>query len=175
MFYKRRPQFVVSNKINEQITAAELRVIDENGENLGVLSKEAALALARERKLDLIEISPQIVPPVARIASFDKFRYQQEKTAKKQQQAQKGQEMKRVRVGARTAQNDLGIKARQINKFLAEGHKVEIQQVLRGREKANKDWALQKLKEFLTIIEPGYKVISEPKYGGRGFNVTVAK
>lgn len=175
MFYKRKQQFVVSNKTNEQITAAELRVVDDDGQSLGVLSKEAALTLAREKGLDLIEISPQANPPVARIASFDKFRYQQERAAKKQQQAQKGQEMKRVRVGARTAQNDLNIKARQINKFLAEGHKVEIQQVLRGREKANKDWALQKLKEFLTIIEPGYKIISEPRYGGRGFNVTVAK
>ena len=149
MFYKRKQQFVVSNKTNEQITAAELRVVDDDGQSLGVLSKEAALTLAREKGLDLIEISPQANPPVARIASFDKFRYQQERAAKKQQQAQKGQG------------NEAGARRRPHRPERFKHQSPADKQIPRrgaqggnpagaagGGEKANKDWALQKLKEF---------------------------
>ncbi len=163
------------NKINEKITALELRVIDEAGTNIGVLGLQEALQLAKEKGLDLIEIVPNAKPPVAKIMSFDKFRYQEKKKLKKQQAGQKTQEFKQVRISARAAEHDLQIKAEKINEFLQEGHIVEIQLFLRGREKANKDWAKQKLYDFLKIITPDHKVLLEPKYGGRGFNAQVAK
>lgn len=162
-------------KINEKITAPELRVIDEAGANLGILSPQEALKLAKERGLDLIEIAPTAKPPVAKIMSYDKYRYQETKKLKKQRAQQKIQELKRVRISARAAEHDLLIKANLVNKFLNAGDIVEIQLVLRGREKANKDWARKKLIDFLTIIIPEHKVLLEPKYGMRGFNMQVVK
>jgi translation initiation factor IF-3 len=163
------------NRINDQITAPELRVIDESGKNLGVLPKEQALALAKERGLDLIEVAPQATPPVAKIMSFDKFRYQKEKERKKQERAKKGPGLKQIRLSARSAKNDLEIKARKVNEFLNKGHKVEIMMVLRGREKEMKDWARQKMLDFLTIVGPNHKVIVEPKPGGRGLVMQIGR
>lgn len=162
-------------RINEKITASELRVIDEAGANLGVLPLQEALKLAKEKGLDLIEIAPSAQPPVAKIISFDKYRYQEEKKLKKQKAQQKIQELKRVRISGRAARHDLEIKANKVNEFLKAGHVVEVQLTLRGREKAHKDWAKEKLMEFLKIIDPDHKVIMEPKFVGRGFNVQIVK
>jgi len=162
-------------KVNEKITALELRVIDETGNNLGVLPLQEALKLAKEKGLDLIEIAPTAKPPVAKIMNYDKYRYQETKKLKKQRAQQKIQELKQVRISARAAEHDLKIKADKVNEFLAEGDIVEIHLIMRGREKAHKDWAKQKLLDFLKIITPEHKVLLEPKYGMRGFNMQVAK
>ena len=162
-------------RINEQIKSAQVRVIDETGGNIGVLTIEQALAMAREKKLDLVEISPNAQPPVVKIISFDKYRYQEEKKAKKLRAQQKIQEFKQVQISARAAQHDMEVKAKKVNEFLGEGHKVEIMLRLRGREKANKDWAKQKLVEFLKIILPEHKVLMDIRYTGRGFATQVVK
>ncbi|OGY66102.1 MAG: translation initiation factor IF-3 [Candidatus Harrisonbacteria bacterium RIFCSPLOWO2_01_FULL_40_28] len=159
-------------KINNQIQAKELRVIDEDGKNCGVLSLEDALKLAKEKDLDLIEISPNTAPPVAKIISFDKYRYQQAKKEKKQRQGQKATELKQMRISARAAENDLKTKAEKINEFLNEGHNVEINLVLRGREKQNKAWAEAKLRGFLTMIQ-AHKILSDIKLGQRGFSIQI--
>jgi translation initiation factor IF-3 len=156
-------------KVNHHITAPELRVLDDSGKNLGVISKADALKYAEEKGLDLIEISPNAKPPVARIYSFDKFRYDEEKKAKKQKKLQKNVDMKQVQVSVRSAKNDLDIKARRADAFLKEGHSVSIVMVLRGREKANRDWALKKLDEFLRLIRESFTIVMPPKRGGRGF------
>lgn len=169
---------ILKPRINSQIIAPELRVLNENGENLGVLSREKALALARPAEgMDLIEISPNAKPPVARIMSYDKFRYEEEKRLKKERLAQKGSGMKRVQISARAAQNDLAIKLRQLEKFLTEGYQVEIHVRLRGREKRNKEWAEQKLEDFLKMIPPEteYKRISPKRFGGYGLSMQIAK
>lgn len=134
-----------------------------------------ALRVAEEKKLDLIEIAPQANPPVARIMSFDKFRYRQEKEEKKQKQARRGREMKQVRISPRAALNDLQIKARLAEEFLKEGLRVEINLFLRGREKTNKDWNFQKLREFLDMIKIPYQVTMEPKMSGRGLVTQIVK
>ncbi len=162
-------------KTNEKITAPELRVIDETGNNLGVLPLAEALKMAKEKELDLIEISPNAKPPVAKIMSFDKYRYQEEKKFKKLKVQQKNQEMKQVQISVREAGHDLKMKADRVNEFMKEGHPVEVQLSLRGREKANRDFAKQKLIDFLKIINPEHKVIMDIRYGGRGFNVQVVK
>ncbi len=161
-------------RINQQIQTKELRVVDETGANLGVMSFSEALKIAVEKNLDLIEISPLAVPPVARIMSFDKYRYQEEKKNKKQRAQQKTQELKQVKISVKEATHDLQVKCGRVIKFLEEGHKVEIMMVLRGREKANKDWAKQKLADFLNTIEFEYKVLMEIKYTGRGFAAQIA-
>lgn len=166
----------IHNRANNQITASELRVIDEHGENLGVLKREEALRIAKERGLDLIEIASAATPPVAKIISFDKFRYQKEKEEKKQYAAQKRvKELKQIRITPRAAKNDLEVKARKVDEFLESGHKVEIGVFLRGREKANRDWALDKLREFLLMIKAPHTITLPPRPGGRGFVTQVAK
>lgn len=152
-----------------------MRVLSETGENLGVMSREAALKLAEEKNLDLIEISASAKPPVARIMNFDKFRYEQTKKLKKQRVEEKPQEMKQVQIGIGTAANDLKIKVKKVEEFLSEKHPVVIVLVLRGREKANKDWARLKLGEFLKMIPLEYKILFEPRFGGRGLAVQIAK
>jgi len=152
-------------------------VIGEDGHNFGILSRDAALQIAEEKGLDLIEITLTANPPIARIGNYDKFRYQKEKELKKERYAksQARDDMKQVQVGLKSARNDLLIRARQIDGFLKEGYKVEILLKLRGREKANKEWALDKLKEFLELITEDFRVMSSPKSGGTGFTVQINK
>lgn len=139
------------------------------------MSREEALRRAEEGNIDLIEIAAGVKPPVARLMSYDKFRYQKEKEEKKQRLAQKGKELKSVRITARAASGDLQVKMKKLVEFLEEGHQVEIMLALRGREKRNKDWAFQKLKEFMALIPIPYQVTLPPKQGGRGFIAQIAK
>ncbi len=150
-------------------------MIGETGEKLGVMSRDEALAKARERGLDLILISPAANPPVSRIMSFDKFRYEQSKKLKQQRLHQRGGELKRVQISIRVAPHDLELKTRKVNEFLAEGDTVEILMTLRGREKAHPDFAREKLAAFLTLISPEHKVVMEPRRGMRGISVQVVK
>ncbi len=106
--------------------------------------------------------------------SYDKFRYEQEKAAKKERQTQKGTGVKRVQISVRAAGNDLQIRLRQLEKFLEEGHPVEVFVRLRGREKYNRPWAEQKLQDFLKMITLEYKVMSPPRFG-QGLSVTIIK
>lgn len=166
---------VKKNRINDQIQAPEMRVIGDDGENIGVLSRDKALSIAMEKGLDLIEIASDAKPPVARIMNYDKFRYQKEKEEKKQRLATKGKELKTVRITARAATNDLQTKLKRLIKFLEAGHKVEIMLALKGREKAHKDLALEKLKNFMETIPVPYQITMEPKKGGRGFVTQISK
>jgi translation initiation factor IF-3 len=138
---------------------------------------DAALEKAKEKGLDLIEISASANPPIARIGNYDKFRYQKEKEFKKEQQAQAKDknDIKHILIRPGSARNDLLIRARRIDEFLKEGYKVEILLRLRGREKANKGWALEKLNEFLELITENYRVMMSPKAGGTGFTVQINK
>ncbi len=164
----------INPRINQQITAPELRVIDETGKNLGAITREQALALSQEKGLDLIEIAPTAKPPVARIMNFDKFRYEAGKRFKKERASQKGQEMKQVQIRVKTAANDLELKRKKIEEFLNEGHPVAVVMVLRGREKANKDWAKQKLYDFLKTVTVDCSA-TEPRWGMRGFTLQITK
>ncbi len=162
-------------KTNNRITAKELRVIGADGANLGVISLEAALQAAAQAGLDLIEVSPNAQPPVARIMSFDKYRYELNKKLKKQQALQKNKDMKQVQISIRAAKNDLDIKVKKVEEFLTEGHPVVIVMVLRGREKGMKDFAREKLRDFLKMITVEYRALSEPKIGGRGMVIHINK
>lgn len=161
-------------RCNNQITAPELRVIDEGGENLGVMATTDALKLAHDRGLDLIEISANAKPPVARIMSFDKYRYQEEKKYKKEHAAQKVGGIKQVQIGVKTAANDLQIKSKKANEFLNEGYKVTVMLTLRGREKAHQDFARERLKHFLTLLEP-HKIEMSARFVGRGIATQITK
>lgn len=164
-------------KINNQITAVELRILDETGQNIGIMSRDEALKLAQEKGLDLVEVSASAKPPIAKIISFDKYRYQEEKKEKeKRKLSQQGvQEYKQIQISVREAKNDLERKAKKAEEFLNENHIVEIVLNLRGREKAHQDFAKQKLHEFIAMIPQIFKPISSPKFTGRGFAAHLSK
>ena len=141
-----------------------------------MLPRADALALARPTEgIDLIEISPNAKPPVARLMSYDKFRYDEAKREKKERLAQKSGGLKQVQISARAAQNDLMIKMKQLEKFLGEGYQIEINMRLRGREKGMKDWARQKLEDFMKMIPVEYKRLNEPRFAKYGMSVQIAK
>lgn len=165
----------IANRINNQITAPEVRVISDTEENLGVLKLADALKLAKEKGLDLIEISGAAVPPVCRIISYDKYRYQEEKKLKKQRSNQKGGEQKQVQISIREAKNDLEMKIGRVQDFLAEGHQVEVYLSMRGRELGNRDFAKKKIQEFMTMITVPYQVLNPINFGGRGFTTLITK
>lgn len=149
-------------------------MVDDKNQNLGVLARDQALSLAQEKGLDLIEVSPLAKPPVARIMDFGKWRYEQEKKLKKQQASQRGKEMKQVQISLREARHDLEMKAKRSDEFLKNGHRVEILLTLRGREKGMKDWAREKLGEFLKMLA-AHKITAEPKPGQRGILVQIVR
>lgn len=150
-------------------------MVDEEGAFLGVMKTEDALQTAESRGLDLIEIAPGAVPPVAKIISFDKFRYQKGKEEKKKRKSQQIKELKHIRISPRVAQHDLNLKIKQAEGFLEKGHRVEVSLILKGREKAHKDLGREKLLAFLSLIKLPFITPMEPKYSGRGFVVQLTK
>ncbi|MBI2592607.1 MAG: translation initiation factor IF-3 [Candidatus Colwellbacteria bacterium] len=150
-------------------------MIDEQGQNIGVVPLEEAKSIAESRGLDLILIVPNATPPVARIQSFDKFRYEKQKELKKQRRAVKIQELKQIQISPKEAKNDLAYKLKRLEEFLNEGNKVVIVMVLRGREKSMQDFARGKLAEFLALITTPYKINQEVKFAGRGLAMQIEK
>ena len=118
-------------RVNERIRVPEVRVIDENGENLGVLATEKAIATAKERKLDLVEVAPQASPPVCKIVDFGKYYYQQEKRERKQQHRSK---LKEIKFTIKIGEHDFQTKLNRVREFLEHGDMVRISIFFRGRE-----------------------------------------
>lgn len=150
-------------------------MIDENGDNLGEKTLEQAKALAAAADLDLVELAPNARPIVCKIMDFGKFQYEKEKEARKQKSKVKKSELKEIRLSFKIAKNDLDNKLKQANKFLDEGHKVKFALRLKGREKAFKREAIQKLAGHLTLL--GDDVIKEGNIQALGPSVsaTVSK
>lgn len=165
-------------RINNQITAPELRVADETGQQIGIMSRDEALKLAQEKGLDLIEVAPMAKPPVARIMDYGKHVYREEKEERKQRAKQRKDTSKIIRVSLNTGLNDLKIKAVKTDEFLKDGFKVQIELLLRGRAKYQKtfsDLGQRKIEGFLKLITEPIKIISELKRQPRGFGVTIIK
>jgi translation initiation factor IF-3 len=165
-------------KINNQITALELRVADASGQQIGIMSRDEALKLAKEKGLDLIEFAPMAKPPVARIMDYGKFAYREEKEERKQKAKQKKEMLKIVRLGLNAGLNDLKIKAEKASEFLEEGLKVQVELILKGRAKYQKtfsDLGKKKVEDFLKLINVPVKIISELKKQPKGWNVTITK
>lgn len=168
--FSQKDQYRIRARKNEEIRAKELRVLGEEGENLGVMPTSEALKLASEKGLDLIEINAKSEPPIARVISFDKYRYQEVKKLKEQKRAvrSKPDEQKRVQISVREAEGDLKNKASRANKFLGQGSKVEIYVRMRGRENKNREFAREKLEQFLTMLDPNHSVVSKQDGKKRG-------
>jgi len=151
-----------TTRINHQIRAAEVRVIGPEGENIGVISLSDALAKAQEYGLDLIEISPNAVPPVAKIMEYGKFHYEQQKKRREIKAKSHTTETKSVQVKIGTGENDMQLKAKRAAEWLAEGHRVKVDLFLWGRYKYMEFAFLkERLERFLKMIPHEYK-LAEP-------------
>lgn len=127
-------------------------VIDDTGQNLGSIDTFKAIEIAREKQLDLVEVSPNLNPPVCKIMDYGKHRYKVSKQTRQHNAKQKKVETKNVRISVRTEGHDLEFKARNVIKFMAKGHRVKAEIVLRGREKANTDFAKNKFENFIASV-----------------------
>jgi len=158
-------------RVNNWIRVPEVMVIDENGEQLGVLPTARALSMAEERGFDLVEVSPVADPPVCRIMDYGKFQYQQNRV----QQKPKKIETKGVRLSFKIGEHDLLVKKKQVTKFLDQGHNVKIELRLKGREKAFRDKAKEKIKQFLDSLEVEYKMDKGIQAQGPTLSITINK
>lgn len=153
-----------------------MRLIDETGKQLGIVPLEQALLIAREKNLDLIQVTEKVEPPVCRIEEYGKFLYREvkkEKAARKH----KGGELKGIRLTFNISPHDLETRARQAEKFLAKGDVVRVDLPLRGRQKALENVAKEKIIKFLEIIRAitPIKIEREPRREPRGFMVIISK
>ena len=154
-------------RINEEIRVKEVRLIDENGENRGVISIREALQLAVDAGLDLIEISPQAVPPVCKILDFGKYKYEMQKRKAEAKKKQKVIEIKELKIRPMIDTHDYEVKIKQAKKFLGEGNKVKFTMRFKGREMNTSNLGQDVLHRILDDLEGLYKLDSEPKMEGR--------
>lgn len=163
-------------RINNQIRAKELRVIGSQNENLGVLSFLDAFKKAEELGLDLIEISPNAMPPVAKIMDFGKYQYEQSKKLKKAKAGAFATETKSVQIKIGTGDHDLELKAKNASKWLKEGHRIKIELYLAGRTKyMDEKFLKERLDRVLHLITEEYKIAEPHKRGPKGLALTIEK
>jgi len=173
---RKQPEQLPHVTINEAIRSKELRVLSDDGENYGVISKEEALTKAREAGLDLIEISPNAKPPVAKIMDYGKFQYDQKKKIKAQKAKAHNVEVKNVQVKIGTDGNDLNIKAKRASNWLSEGHRVKVELFLPGRAKyLEKEFLEERLSRVLKLITVDYAVAEEAKKVPKGLATIIEK
>ena len=147
IFKEERKHITKELRINREIRSKEVRVIGEAGEQLGVLATEKALQLAREHNLDLVEVAPTSVPPVCRLLDYGKFRYEQTKKERKARKGQRAGLLKEIRVRPRVKEHDLETKIKVARKLLAEGDKVKVFVVFRGRESTHPELGVKLLQK----------------------------
>lgn len=163
-------------RINHAIKAPELRVVTSEGENLGTLSLADALKAAEERKQDLIEISPNAKPPVAKIMDYGKYRYETGRKAREVKAKSHSTETKSVQVKIGTGEHDQQLKARRAAEWLEEGHRVKVDLFLWGRYKyMEQEFLKERLERFLKIIPADYKIADPMKKSPKGWSTTLER
>ena len=163
-------------RINQSIRSLELRVIGADGVNLGVISRDEAMRQAREAGLDLIEISPNAKPPVAKIMDFGKYQYLEQKKAREVKAKSHVTETKGMQVKIGTGEHDLALKAKRVALWLGEGHRVKVDLFLWGRYKYMAEGFLkERLERFLKLIPAEYRIAEQIKRSPKGFSTTLEK
>src|SRR5215210_1821061 len=161
-------------RINNRIRAPQVRLIDDQGGQLGIVQLREALAIAEERGLDLVEVAPTAVPPVCRIMDYGKFRYEQTKKEREARKHQKQAELKEVRLKPKTDDHDLEIKAKQARKFLLSGDKVKFTVRFRGREMAHPDIGREMLEQIAEDLRDVATIEQRPLMEGRALSLLLA-
>lgn len=169
-----KPQVqVIKHRFNEFITAPEVRVIGANDEHVGTMSIGAALAMAREQELDLVEINPNSLPPVVKLTEYGQYKYQKEKEERLMKKKQKEVEVKGVRLSLRIGDHDAQIRADQAARFFAAGNKVKLEIILRGRERAFTQNAIQVLHDFIEQLKKTTPIKVEQPISKQANKITV--
>jgi translation initiation factor IF-3 len=174
-FWKKEVMLIARDvRINREIRAKEVRVIDPEGKQLGILPVFEALRLAINFELDLVEVSPKSEPPVCRIMDYGKFKYQQSKKAHEAKKKQVVVHLKEVKMRPKTEEHDFQFKLRHIERFLKEGNKTKVTVVFRGRELAHPDLGRNMLGRITEEAKEWGKVELAPKFEGRNFIMVLA-
>ncbi len=168
--------FIIANEqqINEQIRDKSIRLVGEDGAQLGIMSAREALDIAEEKGLDLVKISPNAQPPVCKIMDYGKFRFEQ---AKKQKEAKKNQSvitLKEMRLSATIDKHDLEVKAKNVSKFLKEGDKVKVSLRFRGRQMTHTDQGRQVMDLFFSMVQEDATMEKSAKLEGRSMFMILA-
>ena len=161
--------------INEQIRDREVRVIGENGEQLGVMATRGALKLAEEAGVDLVKIAPTAKPPVCKIVDYGKFKYEQTRKEKEAKKKQKTVEIKEIRLSPNIDTNDLNTKVNAARKFISKGDRVKITLRFRGREMAHMNNSKHILDDFAQALSDIAVVDKAPKVEGRSMTMFLAE
>jgi len=159
--------------MNDAIRASELRVLGDDGEQYGIISREEALRIAEDKGLDLVLVSPQAKPPVAKVMDYGKHKYEQEKKKKEARKNQKKIEVKEVKFSCKIADNDIAYKVKHAREFLEKGKHVKLRVFLRGREMANPEWGVEVLNRVWPMLEDVANLESPAKQEGRYINMLV--
>ena len=160
--------------INEQIRDKEIRLIDENGEQLGIVSSREAQKIADERKLDLVKIAPTAKPPVCRIMDYGKYKFDQAKKEKEARKKQKTVDVKELRLSPSIDTHDVQVKVKKANEFLKDGDKVKISIRFRGREIGHSKVGMQIMDDFAKATEEFGTVDKQPKMEGKSLVMFLA-
>jgi translation initiation factor IF-3 len=161
-------------RVNEEIRVPQVRLIDQDGEMVGVMSSREALIRAYDVGLDLLEISPNAVPPVVKITDYGKFKYEQQKKANEARKRQKVVELKEVKVRPNIDDHDYEVKMRSMKSFIEDGDKVKVTLRFRGREMAHQDLGLKVLERIRTELGEAIKVEQMPRLENRQMVMVLA-
>ena len=167
----------ISNKgqrINEMIRVREVRLIDEEGNQLGIVPTPEALRMAKDKGLDLVEVSPNATPPVCKILDYGKYRFEQEKKLRDAKKNQKVLKLKEIRMQPKIGSGDLDTKAKHIQEFLDEGDKVKVTIRFRGRELAHTELGYEVLNEVLKRLTSAYNIEKPAAMDGRNMSMTIS-
>jgi len=163
-----------THRLNDEITVPEIRLQGLEGEQLGIVSVRAALQMAEEAEVDLVEIAPTANPPVCRIMDYGKFKYQEQKRAHEAKLKQKQVQVKEIKLRPGTDENDYQIKLRNMTRFLEEGDKVKVTLRFRGREMAHQEFGMRQLERIKADVDAIGQVEQMPKMEGRQMIMIIA-
>lgn len=162
------------HKINAEIKGSEFRVVDQDGNMLGIMSRHEALRIAEDQEMDLVEIASQAKPPVVKVIDYGKFTYEIQKKEKIQKKNQHQQQMKEIRFKWRTDTHDFNFKTKHAKEFLTDGNKVKGLVMFRGREITHKEIGIQLLEKFVEELVEYSKIDSPIRFEGRNLTVILA-
>ncbi len=160
-------------RINRRIRARELRVVDEDGKQSGVVALEEALKMATDAGLDLVEVAPQLKPPVARIMDYSKYKYEQEKKEREAKKKQHVTHVKEIKIGPKIEEHDYQVKLHHAEKFLKRGDKTKVTMRFRGRQMAHIDLGRKVLDRFSGDVAAFGELEMEPKLEGRVLTMVI--
>ncbi|MBI1873375.1 MAG: translation initiation factor IF-3 [Acidobacteria bacterium] len=175
MAFERGPRRDDRTRVNERIRVREIRVIDDTGEQLGIMSPQQALVIARQKGLDLVEVAAGAVPPVCRIMDFGKYQYQEQKKAREARKHQKVIEIKEIKFRPKVDEHDYQFKKKHIERFLADGDKVKATIFFRGREMAHPDIGRRILERLIDELADVAIAENSPRLEGNQMHTILSR